>query len=162
MAKEAPLRERLDARFLPHHCPVLRRCLHAYLLHAAGRFLSEEESPHGSARQPFVVVPFRPPSDAECRILTPDTIMTAISMDSLSSFPRPDHEPANQLHIIPEGISAGISSHTSPLALSGLLLDSNIPFLQAGSQLPSSGVEQQKEQRILLFDFVLEGWKPDA
>ncbi|KAK0442886.1 hypothetical protein EV421DRAFT_1735969 [Armillaria borealis] len=70
-------------------------------------------------------VPSTFPSDAERRISTPDTTttMTGISMDNLSSFPRPDREPTNQLHVIPEGnsvrgmaekyeYSSGISSRT--------------------------------------------------
>ncbi|KAK0210199.1 hypothetical protein DFS33DRAFT_268240 [Desarmillaria ectypa] len=55
------------------------------------------------------------PSDAERRISTPDTTastMTPISMDNLSSFPRPDREPVNQLHVIPEGSSVRSGSVT--------------------------------------------------
>ncbi len=60
-------------------------------------------------------VPPTVPSDAERRISTPDTTtstMTGISMDNLSSFPRPDREPANQLHVIPEGNSVRSGSVT--------------------------------------------------
>ncbi|KAG7453073.1 uncharacterized protein BT62DRAFT_1070757 [Guyanagaster necrorhizus] len=54
-------------------------------------------------------------SDAERRISTPDTTtstMTPISMDNLSSFPRPEREPINQLHVIPEGNSVRSGSVT--------------------------------------------------
>lgn len=60
-------------------------------------------------------VPATVPSDAERRISTPDTTtstMTGISMDNLSSFPRPEREPANQLHVIPEGNSVRSGSVT--------------------------------------------------
>ncbi len=62
-----------------------------------------------------VLFPPTVPSDAERRISTPDTTtstMTGISMDNLSSFPRPDREPANQLHVIPEGNSVRSGSVT--------------------------------------------------
>ncbi|KAK0458584.1 uncharacterized protein EV420DRAFT_366629 [Desarmillaria tabescens] len=58
--------------------------------------------------------PSTAPSDAERRVSTPDTTstMTGISMDNLSSFPRPDREPVNQLHAIPEGNSVRSGSMT--------------------------------------------------
>ncbi|PBK83084.1 hypothetical protein ARMGADRAFT_1019248 [Armillaria gallica] len=95
-------------------------------------------------------VPPTVPSDAERRISTPDTTtstMTGISMDNLSSFPRPDREPANQLHVIPEGNSVRSGSVTPTVPEN--VLDST-PGHAVEEWRRSTSTVQQESPHVLL------------